>query len=233
LSEPGEGKAVAGLCSATATCEEIHLFDRLLRELAGSTSPWYGSGGRIDPREKEDFLRRSDPNPNTRGLDAILEDPHPLADLLERMGQGGVGTLLVVGSVLDDETARAVGAVPNVVVIGSHRGPAIEASTVALPGAVWLEKEGTFVNGDGHLQRFLQALDIATGARPDALILSTLIAACGFGEGYEGPEAIFAELAVERMPFFGLSYRTIPAEGVALVQTGAEAENAERGAGES
>jgi predicted molibdopterin-dependent oxidoreductase YjgC len=122
----------------------------------------------------------------------------------------------VLGSSLDEATAARLALARELIVITSHEGPAVSKSTLALPGAVWVEKEGTFVNGDGHLQRFLQAVDIETGARPDASILSALLRRCRLSEGYEGPEDVFSDLARQVMPFFGLSYDTIPPGGVRL-----------------
>ncbi|MFO7767742.1 MAG: 2Fe-2S iron-sulfur cluster-binding protein [bacterium] len=216
LERAGEKGTLGGIVSAAASCEETWLFRRLMEGLGGRFAPWYTDEGRIDPAEKTDFLHRQDPNPNTLGMEAALGGWEDLEDLVHAVETGVVTTLFLLGAVLTDELAARLSSAEEVIVLSSHHTPAARAATLALPGAVWLEKEGTFVNGDGHLQRFLKALDIETSAQPEAAVLSTLLERTGTGGPYEDTEEAFAELARGAEAFEGLNYADIPPNGYRL-----------------
>ena len=207
------GGQLGSIVWAGASCEEIHLFTKLLRALGGIISPWYGPDGRIDPAAKEDFLRRKDPNPNTRGLEAIASDLMDLEHLLGRIDSGEVASLIVLGTVMDEAVAARLSNLDQLIVISSHHCPVGDASDVLLPGTVWVEKAGTFLNGEGHLQRFSQVLDIKTAARTDVSILSALIDRCGLGPQNEDPAAVYEEITRQPGPFKGLAWGQIPPGG--------------------
>lgn len=216
LKSAGETGTLGGIVSARSSCEETWLFRRLMEGLGGRIAPWYGEEGRIDPAEKTDFLHRRDPNPNTLGMEASLEEWEELQELVEAVETGELTTLFILDAALTDELAARLSSAEAVVVLSSHRSPATAAATLALPGAVWLEKNGTFVNGDGHLQRFLKALDIETSARPQAAVLSTLLERTGAGRTYEDAGAVFSELASRVADFEDLTYADIPPNGYRL-----------------
>jgi NADH-quinone oxidoreductase subunit G len=217
LLSSGEGfRTAAGIVAPTASCEEIYLFGKLMGAIGGPVAAWYGPEGRIDPTLKNDFLHRNDPNPNTVGMEVVLGEMEEIQSLLGRIERGDIETVVVLGAGLDAASAARLAGAEAVVVISSHRNPAVAAATLALPGAVWLEKTGTFVNGDGQLQLFGQALDMQTDARPDWKILSDLLSTCQICETYESPEAVFSEMAHQVMPFFGLTYASITETGVSL-----------------
>lgn len=227
--QAARGGKVGGIVSAGASCEEIYLFNTLIRGLAGHLSPWYGPGGRIDPAAKIDFLYRRDPNANTRGLEAVVTDLVELDSLLQLIEGGGLTTLVVLGRGLDEATAGRLAGLEQLIVISSHRTPAVTEATVVLPGAVWVEKNGTYVNGDGHLQRFNRAVDIATRAKPETTILARLIERCGLGTAPHDPASIFNELGRQRGPFAGLSWEQIPPNGCRIELQPRQAESGPSG----
>ena len=208
--------SLAGIAWGGSSCEELHLLARLIRGLSGDLAHWYGPQGRIDPGDKVDFLYRSDPHPNTRGLEAIVEPTLALQDLLGRIDAGQVTTLLVLGAPLTEETAARLAPCPQVIVLASHRTPAAGVATLALPGTVWLEKSGTFLNGDRHLQRFLQALEPPGQSRPDGAVLAHLLESVGLGGPFDEPESVFDDLAATIPLFAGLRWHELMPEGVRL-----------------
>jgi len=211
-----EKGAFAGLIWAGATCEEIHLFSELINALSGSLYSWYGAEGRIDPAEEIDFLRRRDLNSNSVGLEAIAPAALDVPRLMERIGRKEISTLIVLAAGLDGETADKLQDVDNLIVISSHRSPVTERATIALPGRVWTEKSGTFINGDGHLQRFSQAVDGLPSARPELEIISDLIGRCSLGEHPHSPEAVFEEMSRASGPCKGIDWGAIPPTGLKL-----------------
>jgi NADH-quinone oxidoreductase subunit G len=225
LIDPGKGfRRAAGIVAPTATCEEIYLFRKLMAGLGGPVAAWYGPEGRIDPALKNDFLHRQDANPNTVGMEAVIEGLEDLGSLLGRIEAGEFETVVVLAAGLDEASSNRLTGAGSVIAISSHRSPVVDAATHSLPGAVWLEKSGTFVNGDGYLQLFRKALDGDAGIRPDWQILSDLLAGCGLREPYPSVGAAFIDMAHEIMPFFGLTHATIPESGVRLAQRIGEAE---------
>ncbi len=206
----------AGLIWAGATCEELYMFSGLIEALGGSLFSWYGPEGPVDPAGEIDFLRRRDLNPDSRGLETIAPAALEVPRLLKGIDSGEFNTLLVLASGLDGETAGRLQGVDHLIVISSHLSPVTERATVVLPGRVWAEKSGTFLNGNGHLQRFSQAVDGLPSARPELEIISDLIRRCELGERPHSPEAVFEEMSRTIGPFKGISWGTIPPGGLKL-----------------
>jgi predicted molibdopterin-dependent oxidoreductase YjgC len=85
---------------------------------------------------------------------------------------------------------------------------------VVLPGASFLEKDGTFTNGERRIQRVRAALPPLAGSRPDWRILADLIAACGGTARYADPSAIMDEIASVTPIYAGLSYAALESDGL-------------------
>jgi formate dehydrogenase major subunit len=85
---------------------------------------------------------------------------------------------------------------------------------VVLPGASFLEKDGTFTSGERRVQRVRRVLPPVPGARPDWQILCELMAATGWPQTYRGPADILDEIARVAPPFAGLSYPRLEAGGL-------------------
>ena len=83
-----------------------------------------------------------------------------------------------------------------------------------IPSAAYVEKNGTFVNCHGRVQRIGRAFPPFKDSREDWRILLELAAKLSLPLDWRGPEQIFKELARTLGPFEGLSYETIGAQGV-------------------
>ncbi|MEU8003690.1 formate dehydrogenase subunit alpha [Catellatospora sp. NPDC049111] len=84
---------------------------------------------------------------------------------------------------------------------------------VVLPGASFLEKDGTFVNFDRRFQRVRPALDPPGQARTDFDILRSVAAALGADLGCATPAAALAECARVAPLFAGISHTRLEREG--------------------
>ena len=78
---------------------------------------------------------------------------------------------------------------------------------VVLPGASFLEKDGTFTNGERRIQRVRAALPPLDGTRPDWRILLDLMAACGWPQPFSGPRTSCGRLPRSRRPSAGCPTR--------------------------
>lgn len=94
--------------------------------------------------------------------------------------KGSGGPVLIHGGdpALDTAVAEALGG-KAVVYIGTHDNATAALAAVVLPGAMWAEKAGIFVNRDGRLQEFKQSVARHGNAREDWRILAELMGVAG------------------------------------------------------
>jgi predicted molibdopterin-dependent oxidoreductase YjgC len=85
---------------------------------------------------------------------------------------------------------------------------------LVLPGATFLEKDGTFTNGERRIQRVRRAIDPPGEARPDWQILCDLMAATGWPQAYHHPGEVFDEVAQLAPSFAGVSYPRLEGDGL-------------------
>jgi formate dehydrogenase major subunit len=88
-----------------------------------------------------------------------------------------------------------------------------ERADVVLPGASFLEKDGTFVNFDRRFQRVRPALDPPGEARTDFEVLNAVAEAVGADLGCPRPAAALDELASLAPLYAGISHERLDREG--------------------
>jgi formate dehydrogenase major subunit len=88
-----------------------------------------------------------------------------------------------------------------------------ERADVVLPGASFLEKDGTFVNFDRRFQRVRPALDPPGDARTDFDVLNAVAEAMGSDLGCPTPAAAMDELASLAPLYAGISHERLDREG--------------------
>jgi predicted molibdopterin-dependent oxidoreductase YjgC len=85
---------------------------------------------------------------------------------------------------------------------------------VVLPGAAFLEKDGTFTNGERRVQRVRQVLDPPGQARPDWQILLELITRTGLPQTMTSPAEVMDEIASLSPSLRGVSYDRLNDDGL-------------------
>ncbi|MBK6942308.1 MAG: formate dehydrogenase subunit alpha [Planctomycetes bacterium] len=100
------------------------------------------------------------------------------------------------------------------VVCEIFRSATSELAHVVLPGASFLEKDGTFTNGERRVRRVRQVLPPPGDARPDWRILLELMAATGAPQPFTSPESIWDEVRRVAPAFDRASYAAIDAAGL-------------------
>jgi formate dehydrogenase alpha subunit len=85
---------------------------------------------------------------------------------------------------------------------------------VVLPGASFLEKDGTFTNGERRIQRVRRALDPVEGSRPDWEILCALMGATGCPQPFRSPADIMDEIAQVNPAFTGVHHHRLDHDGL-------------------
>ena len=124
--------------------------------------------------------------------------------------------LIVVGDRLLDQEGGFASEVDLVVYLGSHPCRALEGADFLLPITTLVEKDGTFVNCDGRLQRFSKALEGPPESRPAWAVLDDLTAILRGSESYKSTEDAFNGLGKICESFSGVTYADIGSEGIQL-----------------
>ena len=151
------------------------------------------------------------------GLDLGLL-PGPGGRTARGMMSGGVDVLWLLGA--DEFDMSLIGPETFVVYQGSHGDAGAARADVILPGATWVEKEGTYVNTEGRSQIAFRASFPPGEAREDWRILRAMSDVLGCPLPYDDLVGVRARMvainqvfAREHLPRFGVSDRTGPAAG--------------------
>jgi NADH-quinone oxidoreductase subunit G len=208
----------AGLCSPDCTNEEIHLFRHLMRDTIGAERVAAASSKKAG--DQDDFLLRADRHPNSRGVE--FQSPWtPLEGIRDGLESGAIRVLIVLRHDLlgwadrPELWSEALARIDALVVIDSQATPTSAVAHAVLPTGSLAEREGTFVNFRGRIQRIQRAYPPAGEARPEIEILNRLAERLGKPvRGLSQPHAIWSALAERCGPFRGIGYREIGRLGI-------------------
>ncbi len=141
--------------------------------------------------------------------------PGPEGLALDGMLGGGVDVLWLLGA--DEFDTGRIGAETFVVYQGHHGDRGAARADVILPGAAYTEKNGTYVNTEGRVQRGWRALFPPGDAREDWRILRAFSDVVGHTLPYDDLDGVRARLAAvnkvfarEGMHRFGATDRSGP-----------------------
>jgi predicted molibdopterin-dependent oxidoreductase YjgC len=218
LKTEQQGKRIGVIASAQLTNEELFLIREVFRK---------GLGAQVSaavpdrPGDSDDFLIKADKNPNTRGamlLGLAGAGATEAGAILDQALAGKLDVLWVFGHDLTElfpskKVAELSERVKLLVYSGTNGNPTAQMAHWALPTAAYVEKDGTFVNCNGRVQRIGRAFPPFKDSREDWRILLELAKKLGLPEPGTGPEKIFDVLAATEKTFESLSYKRIGAQG--------------------
>lgn len=219
-----EGEKVVGLCSAWMTNEELWLFKKLVVEGLGAEAV----GCLVKPdgpawTAKNGFRIEADRNPNRRGVEAILGKEvleSGLEKVVRAFKAGDVGVAYVANGIPGftgpSYLGEALKSARLCVVQDILDGALAQWGHVVLPGATVFEKDGTFVNVDGRIQRIRTAAEPPGQATRDIEIYQALLRGLGSNEPPVSAEGVFRRVVAEVPAFADLTYRQIGTQGVSL-----------------
>ena len=221
---------VAIIGSPKMSNEDLFALKRVLGGRAGHV------GFRVPPAtpgDQDDLLIRADKNPNTRGAELLGLD-EDVAGILAAARAGRVKCLwifhhdLFASAFAEAEVRAAIAAVPSVIFSGTNANRTTALAHRVLPSAAWVEREGTFTNFEGRVQRFRTALDPFGESVADWDLLGRVGKALGVDvpaapDGATRAEHWFRDLAAVVPGFSGLSYRTIGDGGQMMLPAAAVA----------
>jgi len=241
---------VAFLGSAYASCEDNYLLARFARNVIGSGNLDFMN--HIDTEFGDDLLKKNDVTPNSLGAKLTGVSPSKsglnLEGIIKGIREGKIKALYV----LEDDLVSADLRLENIfakldllVVHSTNYNKTTALADIVFPAATTAEKNGTFVNFIGYVQRIRPAvstIDVdraldgmemsrldkfgtsfdrwTTGAKRDAKaswkILTGLATALGHKMKFNMAEGVFAEMSSQIEAFKGLDYDNIDEAGVKL-----------------
>jgi len=181
---------------------------------------------RVPPREpgySDDFLITGDKNPNSRGSEALgLAGPGSEA-LLQACMDGKIRILFIFHHDLtrgheEEWVKRALAQVGFVAFLGSWHHATTALAHAVLPAAVYAEKEGTFTNLQGRVQKIHAAVPVLGESLPELEILGRLAAGLGVSLPPPQPATVFQAIGLSVPAFAGMSYETVGDSGQILKQ---------------
>ena len=230
LRRRGDGARLGVIASPQLTCEELFV----IREIFQNTLGAHVTASVASPPGQGDrFLRKADKTPNSLGaaLLGLSGPPAPdaariVANALERR----LEALWIFGHdvtrLFDEEMLKELADTLRLFVLSAtNENPAASRFHWALPAAPYVEKDGTFVNCHGRIQRIGRPFPPLPDSREDWRVLMDVAAHAGYTQKWRNPEEIFLALANAEASFAGLSYESIGFQGamLALEQPVAEA----------
>ena len=192
---------VAVLVAPQGTNEDCYLLARLTAEVLPGCQVAVAAG---EPGDEDDFLLRADKNPNTRGAQDMglpaPVSPDALARLTAAIEAGRVDVLVAIDidpeAIFGAETfARLAANLRGLIMQGWTMRAGCAAAQVLLPSAAYVERDGTFTNFQGRIQRINAAFAPPGAAQPAWRIYRRLANLLGADWHYPNHEAVWADIA--------------------------------------
>jgi NADH-quinone oxidoreductase subunit G len=243
---------IAFVASAYSTNEDLFVLRKLAREVVGVKGVVFCT--HVAEGDQDSLLIRADKTPNSHGAEALgMQSGPALASLLKAIKDGQARAMLIVEDNIaaDPAVADLLSRLQFLAVASTAENETTRCADVVLAASSYAEKNGTFVNSQGHVQRIRpsiatieqdRALDgfamsrldkygspydrwnkgPRRDARPSWRILSGIAQLLGAKFRYNTAEDVFGELAASVEAFRGITYRKIGSRGVRL-KTGKQA----------
>jgi NADH-quinone oxidoreductase subunit G len=211
----------AGILSGRNTNEEAYLFVKLMKTISRDCALEVFYQER-ELTEVQKILMSPDRSPNFRGArDMGVSSNGGFESLMQKVVAGSFSGAYVVGEdLLDAGDREKIGAALKklsfLVVQDTRLTETGKLAHVVLPATHFGEKEGTYTNRRGRVQRLNAAVIPLEGASQDCDIFLRLLDAAGETNSYASTAEIFAALAWEIPSYKGLNYDSIGGQGIEL-----------------
>jgi len=223
-----EGGARIGVIASTQlTNEELFLIREIFQ---GALDARVTASVPEKPGSSDDLLIKADKNPNTLGATLLgLAGPGApeAGQIVEEAFAGKLDALWVFGHDIveffgEGKVRELSEKLKLFVFSGTNENPTASFAHWVLPTSGYVEKDGTFVNCHGRVQRIGSAFPPLGDSREDWRILLELAGLLGLPLEWRDPKQIFLGLAKAEAPFSGLSYEAIGEHGVEITPTGSD-----------
>ena len=220
VGEAGKSLKFALVVSTYATVEELWLVKKLAQALKAVEVGFLTLTRGQTRTFGQGFTIEADKTPNRAyaerlfGKEAVAAGWKPAA---EAVLSGRANALLVLNGIPDvppaPELVEAARKAEFVGVSDILKNPIGEFANVVLPAAAWAEKDGTFMNFQGRLQRIRKAVEPPVSARPESEWLQEALVALGERAAALSAEGVFKE-AFPELDFGKVGDRGVAVNGV-------------------
>jgi len=212
---------VIGLVDTHASNEELYLFKKLLKEGFDSDQLFFPDLEWEQP--VSDFfinsLITSDKSPNRAGARMLRLKGAKSSEEVNSKIPNGTKVLLVFGKPFEDENLLSqAGNIPLVINIAAWQSGWSETADVTLPGRLHSEKDATYTNKAGRVQRVNTAIRAFHKTRPDWMVLCGLMELLDVDNKADSAEAVFQEMSENEKAFQGLQWESIGSDGINAAQ---------------
>lgn len=213
--------AVGVIPSPHLTNEDLYALKCLFSCLLRVTNVDFKLPG-FDKGEGDKILLKADRHPNTKGAELLGLSGTGLSveAMLDKVKAGELKVIYLAGSdpvkYIGEKAAEALSKAELVVFQGTNFNASCKLARVILPGATFVEKEGSFTNYQGRVQKINKALEPLGEALADWEIFTRLGRLLGAYPAYRCAEEVFMDMAREVAPFSGLSYQKIGSQGIII-----------------
>ena len=241
---------VAFIGSAYATCEDNYILAKFARSVVGSSNIDFVR--RADNNFGDDILKQNDITPNSLGAELVGVSPSKSGLGIEGIKKGikekRIKALYVIKEDfinVDPEIENMLSKLDLLIVHASNQSKTTSVADIIFPAATYAEKNGTFVNFEGTIQRIRPAVSTvdadraldgfemsrldkfgtsfdrwARGTKHDAKatwkILTSLAGLLGHKMKFKMAEEVFEEIASSIEAFKGLTYDDLGEHGVKI-----------------
>jgi NADH-quinone oxidoreductase subunit G len=234
---------IAVIGSPYATCEDNYIIAKFARTVLGTGNLDFIR--HIDPAFADDILRTEDLTPNSLGAELVGLQPSKsgsdIQGILNSIKEKKIKALYLIEDDIIEaypEFESAIAGLELLIVHSTNQNKSTAIADIIFPAATYAEKNGTFVNVSGVVQRIRPAISVveqdraldgmsmsrldkfgtqwdrwASGKKINSLptwkILTSLAKAMGSKLKFNIAEEVFAEMANSIDAFKGLDYDVI------------------------
>ena len=218
IRQNGTGSTLGVMASTQLTNEELFLVREIFQGVLGAR---VAVSGPRPPGDSDDFLIKADKNPNTHGAALVGLSDHSAptsASIIDDAVQGRLEALWVFGhdltTLADEKTLEELSRRLRLFVFsGTNDNPTVRWSHWVLPTSAYVEKDGTFVNSRGRVQRIGVAFPPLPNSREDWSVLLEIARQLNHPLAWRNPQEIFQAMAQTLAPFAGLTYDALASQG--------------------
>lgn len=241
---------IAVIASASSTCEDGFMLAKFAKSVLSTKHIDYIP--HVIPGSGDDLLIREDKSPNALGTE--LAGVHPAAGglnrdaILDGVKKGTIKALIVVDedlAAMSPEMETALAKLDVLIAVSSHHNRTTSLANIVFPSAMYAEKNGTWVNFQGRIQRIRPAVttleadrtldnlaqsrldkfgteydrwgkSVKLDARPVWKIFAGLSTAFGNKMKYASAEDVLIDMGKSIDAFKKLDYEKIGEQGVQL-----------------
>lgn len=245
-----KGNKIAFIGSAFATCEDNYAFAQFAKEQFSANNIDFARY--INENDQDDILIRADKTPNSWGAENTGIKPGKggldLRGIIEEIKKQNIKALVVMEdniAAIDNEIEAALKKLELLIVLAVNENETTRLAHIVLPASAYAEKNGTFVNFEGRIQRIrpavvteemersLEGMSMSrldkfgtkydawangkrVNAKPSWQLISMLSQKLGGKINYQMAEDVFDEIVKTNEEFKGLDYDVIGEQGVQL-----------------